>query len=118
MALHVGMRIAVLAIGRDDSLLAGLISRLSENLAGFERQRETGFERLRGRTRRGHVDRDLIHLDRLALGDRDMRRDQIAVNFEAVSDMRVVVAMRLVEQPELIEIAGEGLGSEFRPLLP
>ena len=47
-----------------------------------------------------------------------MGSDQVAMDFERVSDMRVVIAMGLVEEPQLVEVISESFGVKLRPFLP
>src|SRR5271154_663933 len=54
----------------------------------------------------------------MTLANSEDRRNQIAVELKIVADVSVVVAVRLVEKVELIEIAGEGFRIEDGPLLP
>src|SRR5215472_4111856 len=47
-----------------------------------------------------------------------MGSDQVAMDFEIISDMRVVIAVGLVEEPQLFEIVSESFGVKLRPFLP
>src|SRR5690348_10773067 len=64
------------------------------------------------------IDVDLLDLYRLALEQVDLSVDHGPANREVVSDLRVVVAVRFVEQIEALEILAEYAEIEFRTRLP
>ena len=120
-APRLGPRIARVDEKQPQDLLAALIGRLIENFAAMHRQ----LGHRRGVRRRmvavdAHV--DFLDPDRLALHQVQLGIDDFVVAFDlglqVVGEAEMVVAMRLVKNPQPLEVIGESARLKLRARFP